>query len=114
MNEIGNVTKAMQGDKGPEGYKVTDEECGCCTRIDDGADELCWIATPNKAELAALLLGLSKEDLAAALKLHKEYKSFKENGIAGIGVTDKAEEEVTSRWTAEEQDEYMEWEAKQW
>lgn len=76
-------------------YKVIDEDCECCTRIDDqwrAFDQeitVCWIATSKKTELAALLMGVTLSELEAAMKLHKEYTGFKQFGLKSIGMTDK-------------------------
>lgn len=70
-------------------YKVVDEDCECCTELKDswrGSEEttLCWIATSKKSELAAVLLGVTLQELEAAMKLYKEYEGYKKFGLKSI------------------------------
>jgi hypothetical protein len=84
-------------------YTVGEPDCvdGCCTPVFvadmDPVEEgpLFFVSTEHKGQLAAELIGCSLEELEflmlhgeKALKLYKEYKGFKKDGLKSIGVTD--------------------------
>jgi hypothetical protein len=50
-------------------YDVVDEDCGCCTRVDVDGEMLFLVATPNKTELAAQLVGVSTAEMEIVLKM---------------------------------------------